>query len=63
MILSQLFVTSSLFDNFYMENNWDRLGAAVWITVLVTVPAAVVAFVAFILAVIMSIRQKYVKKR
>ena len=57
-IVSQVFVESPLFESFYPENDWDRLGLALWITMIITLPSAVVAIGSFIAAAIMSIRQK-----
>ena len=57
-IVSQVFVESPLFESFYPENDWDRLGLALWITMIITLPSVVVAIGSFIAAAIMSIRQK-----
>ena len=57
-IVSQVFVESPLFESFYPENDWGRLGLALWITMIVTLPSVVVAIGSFIAAAIMSIRQK-----
>ena len=57
-ILSQVFVESPLFEGLYPENQWDRLHLALWITLLVTLPAAGIAIASFIAAVVMSVKQK-----
>jgi membrane protease YdiL (CAAX protease family) len=46
-IFSQVFVESPLFEGFYPENQWDRLRLALWITLLVTLPAAGIAIASF----------------
>ena len=62
-IVSQVFVESPLFESFYPENDWDSLGLALWITMIVTLPSVVVAIGSFIAAAIMSMRQKSTIKR
>ncbi len=57
-IFSQVFVESPLFEGFYPENRWDNFGLALWITMLVTVPATGVTIISFLVAAAMSIRQR-----
>lgn len=40
------------------RSNWDGLGAAIWITILVTIPAFCVFLVTAILAVVEYVRTK-----
>lgn len=58
-ILSQIYIESPMFEN-YDDGaaGWDKLGTAVWTTVIVTLPAAAIAVGAFLAAVIMSVRQR-----
>ena len=53
-----MFAESPLFEGFYPENRWDNLGLALWITMLVTVPATGVTIITFLVAAAMSIRQR-----
>ena len=50
-ILSQMIATSS-----FVGSGWDALGRAVWLTILVTIPAFVTACVFALIALVTWIR-------
>lgn len=61
-ILSQAYLESPWFGKDSQNGGWDELGLAVQVTMYITLPSFIIALIALIPAIVMSVERKHSSK-